>query len=502
MTSTLPDGVLDAVASQLAPHLRHTAWPTPGAMATTLERTTVNTPALELIDDRLTWLTAGPDRKLIISMAPQEGKSRRVARDFPVWALAENPNRRIVLASHDASLARRNGRAIRDMIARHGGTLGIWIRGDLSGQSEWELSGHAGGVYAVGIGGSLTGRPADILVIDDPIKSTEQANSEAYRQRAWDWWTDVAAARLSPGAPVVLILTRWHEDDLAGRLLASEDGPSWEVLNIPAQAEHDPATGEVDVLGRTPGEFMVSARGRTQVQWEMRKRIAGARTWASQYQGHPNPPGGSVFQREWFQFYDVAPWIVRSDGSRVVTGFDEVMMSWDMTFKDTAGTDMVVGQVWGRRGADAYLLDQVRDRMDFVRTLREFVQLAAKWPQATLKLVEDKANGPAVIAMLSRRVPGIVPEEPQGSKVARASAVSPLVEGGNVLLPDPSLAPWVGDYVEEMVSFPNGVNDDQVDASSQALNRVILQPLLAGAELAQPEEYDMVEARGYWRSPV
>ena len=161
-----------------------------------------------------------------------------------------------------------------------------------------------------------------------------------------------------------------------------------------------------------------------------------------------------------------------------------------MTFKDTAGTDMVVGQVWMRRGANAYLLDQVRDRMDFVRTLREFRVLAARWPQALAKLVEDKANGPAVIAMLNSRVAGIIPDEPHGSKEARASAVSPLIEARNVWLPAPELAPWVGDFVEECAAFPTGAHDDQVDAMSQALNRLVLQPLLAGEELHSMEDLD------------
>jgi len=167
-----------------------------------------------------------------------------------------------------------------------------------------------------------------------------------------------------------------------------------------------------------------------------------------------------------------------------------MIASWDLTFKDTKGSDYVVGQVWMRRGADAYFLDQVRGQMDFVATCEAVKTFSAKWPQALLKLVEDKANGPAVMSALKRIVVGIVPEEPQGSKTARASAISPLVEAGNVHLPAAKLAPWVGGLIEEAASFPNGANDDQVDTLTQALNRLILQPLLAGEEFVDQDDLD------------
>jgi predicted phage terminase large subunit-like protein len=337
-------------------------------------------------------------------------------------------------------------------------------------------------VYAVGIGGSLTGRPVDLLVIDDPIRDRKQADSEVHRQNVWDWWTDVGSTRLAPGAPVVLVLTRWHEDDLAGRLLAAEDGHRWRVLNIPAQADHDPAKGQSDLLDREWGQFMESARGRTDGQWAAIKVQAGSRTWNALYQGRPSPAEGGMFKRDLWREYDTPQWLVRDDGSRIVTHYDDMLASWDMTFKDTDGTDYVVGQVWMRRGADAFLLDQVRARMSFVRTCQELRTLSARWPQALIKLVEDKANGSAVISALKRIVPGIVAEEPVGSKVARAAAVTPLQEAGNVWLPAPELegCAWVGDFIEEHAAFPNGAHDDQVDGTSQGLNRLVLMPLMAG----------------------
>lgn len=491
---------LDSLEAQLT--VGRAKWTTPGQMAADLDPRTVQTPALDLIDAELTRLADTPDGRLIIVMPPQEGKSQRVTRRFPTWMLTERPDTRIAIASFEHSTARRWGRAIRDDIKGNSSLLNLRIRDDLSAQSEWQLAGYEGGVYAVGIGGALTGRPVDLLVIDDPIKDRKQADSVTYRGAVWDWWTDVASTRLAPGAPVVLILTRWHDDDLAGRLLAAEDGDQWRVVRIPAEADHDPDKGETDPLGRDVGEFLDSARGRTLEQWARIKVRSGSRTWNALYQGRPSSAEGDMFKRGSWQTYDQPQWIDREDGSKWVTGFDEVLASWDLTFKDTEGTDMVVGQVWARRGADAYLLDQVRDRMDFVRTCAAVRQLSARWPQALVKIVEDKANGPAVIAMLGRTVPGIVPEEPQGSKVARAAAVSPLVESRNVWLPAPELAAWVGEFIEEHAGFPTAAHDDQVDAMSQALNRLILQPLLAGGDLVEAEEYDEIDARGFYASPV
>lgn len=456
-------------------------WRTPGSLARELDARTVQTPALDLIDEALRELADTEDGRLIVVMPPQEGKSQRCSRWFPTWMLKRNPDCRIAIASAEHKLARKMGRQVRDDVREHGEALGLFVRRDLSGQAEWQLAGYDGGVYAVGIGGGLTGRPVDLLIIDDPIKNREQAESKDYRDKVWDWWTDVASTRLAPGAPVVLILTRWHHDDLAGRLLAAEDGDRWKVLRIPAQADHDPEKGETDPLDREFGEYLESARGRTDQQWAQIKVNAGARTWESMYQGNPTPTTGGMFPKSVWQEYDRPLWIEDPrTGAMIVSHYDDLIASWDLTFKNTTGADMVVGQIWMRRGADAYLLDQVRARMDFVQTCQAFREFSARWPQAIAKLVEDKANGPAVISALAHIVPGIIPEEPHGSKPARAAAVSPLAEAGNVWLPAPELAPWVGAFIEEAAAFPFGKNDDQVDAMSQGLTRLVLVPLLAG----------------------
>ena len=461
MTLALTPWEYAARAFEPPPALR---WATPGALAVDLDPRTRQTPALDLIDRALVNAHATPDSRLIVSMPPQEGKSQRASRRFPLWALTQNPDLRVAIASYEAGVARRWGRAIRDDITQHGQHLGLRVRDDLSAQHEWQLDGHDGGVFTAGVGGALTGRPVDLLIIDDPIKDREQADSATYRERVWDWWTDVASARLAPGAPAILILTRWHHDDLAARLLATDTG--WELLNIPAQADQS----EGDPLGRQPGEFMISARGRTVAQWEARKRAAGTATWASLYQGRPTPATGGIFPATGWARFERQPWQDRPDGTRHVPGDGELVQSWDLAFKGTSTSDFVVGQVWHRDGTRMRLLDQVRGRWTFTETVQQMRAMSARWPQARRKLVEDKANGPAVIDALRGTLTGLIPVNPHGGKESRANAVAPLVEAGDVQLPADHLAPWVGDLITEAAHFPHGTNDDQVDALTQAIN--------------------------------
>lgn len=415
--------------------------------------------------------------------------SEAASRRFPTWMLARFPWLRIAVVSYAHNIARRWGKRIRDDIAEHGDVLGIMVDPNSSAAHEWKLAGYDGSVYCVGIKGALTGKPVDLLIVDDPYRDGEQADSETWQETVEDWWQEVAVPRLGPGVACVIIQTRWRHNDLTGWLQTREDGTDWRVINIPAQADHNPAEGGTDVLGRSVGEYMISARGRTLDQWEQRKREVGSRAWLALFQGRPTPASGNVFQRSWFteHAYDQPQW-VEQGGAYTALGFDEVILSWDMAFKDTDGADYVCGQVWGRRGVEAWLLDQTHEHLDFVDTCTAVRILAARWPQARAKYVEDKANGTAVINMLKRTVGGLIPVEPEGSKVARAAAVSPLVEAGNVHIPSPELAPWVGDLIEEATGFPRAAHDDRVDAMTQALNRLLINPLLIDDDVIEDDE--------------
>lgn len=447
-------------------------YPTPGALAAVIQPRTVQTPALDVLDVALADVENGTAPQLIFTMPPQEGKSQRVSRTFPVWLLMRNPDLRIAVVSYADRLARRWGRAVKNDIVGNP-ELGLKVRRDTSAANEWQLEGHEGGMITVGIGGGLTGRPVDVLIIDDPFEDMQQAESETFRENAKEWWRTTGSTRLSEGAMVVLIQTRWHEDDLAGWFLA-ENGEDWRHVNVPAVADHSPEKGETDVLGREVGEWMVSARGRSVKGWEKRRRDAGSRGFAAMYQGRPSPGEGGIIKRAWWQYYTTPRAVRQEDGTWHVPGGVRVLQSWDLTFKDTKGSDWVVGQVWAYAKTKAWLLDEVRARADFPATCQLIRQTTAKWPQATQKLVEDKANGPAVIAQLRKEIGGIVAVSPKDSKEARVHAVTPFIQAGDVEIPAPSLAPWIGDFVEEMSAFPNAAHDDRVDTMSQALGEMLL----------------------------
>jgi hypothetical protein len=316
---------LAALADRLTQPTQAVKWASPLDMACDLNPSLVRTPALELINDALVTLANTPDGRLVVTMPPQEGKSELCSRAFPVWLLHRDPDFRYVTASYEAGVARRLSRRARDDVDLHGDALGLAVRPDVSSQHEWQIAGHEGGVYAVGVGGALTSRPADGIGVDDPVKGREQADSVTYRERAWDWWTETASTRLAPGAFVLVVLTRWHPDDVAGRLIAEDEAlPAgerrWRVLHIPAQCEN-PAS---DPLGREPGEYMISARGRTTEQWDRIKTTVGARAWAALYQGRPAPLEGGVWLWEWIRPYrvnrDDVPQLVRVVVSVDTTG--------------------------------------------------------------------------------------------------------------------------------------------------------------------------------------
>lgn len=503
---------MDALLERLADEFEGVGvrqFPSPLDVARIVEPKTVQTQALDIIDAALIAAENGTGpRRLIISMPPQEGKSQRVSRHFVTWLLVRDPSRRVAMIGYQDRISRRWGKQVRDDITGNAKALGISVRSDSSAANEWQLVGHEGGLITSSVAGSLTGRPVDVMIIDDPHKDAKEAGSEVMQENVRDWWRMVASTRMPAGGGIiVLVQTRWHEADLAGFLLSDVEGGAadWHLINIPAQAVHDPERADCqcgqklgsagfemaclgsDILGRKPGEYMASARGRSAKDWEQRKRNAGSFGWTALYQGWPSPNEGSILLRGWWQYYNAPRWVVRANGAHHAIGAGQVVISVDCAFKDTDGSDYVVLMVLARRGPKVWVLDMVRERMEFEATCDALEQLCAKWPQATLKIVEDKANGPAVISVLRKRVGGIVPFNPTDSKTARARAVSPFVEAGDVSLPSAQLAPWVGGFVHEATVFPNGAHDDQVDAFTQGMHRLLIEGGGGGDFLAAME---------------
>ena len=740
-------------------------YPTALGFEAKLDPRTRETPALRLLSAKLTAALRPASRaRLILSVPPQEGKTS-LSRAAVLRELSIHPDQRFVLASYGLDLARDNSRAIRDDMIQNGSWLGVRPKRGRAAVTNWGVERYRGGVQAAGVGSALVGKPADAVVIDDPVSGAAAADSKDQRDRDWKWWTGTVANRLSSGAPVVLIMcltgdtpvlmgdgttkalsdirpgdpvatydhgghlttatvrnwasqgtdrvysvtmesgrvvranarhpfrtidaegneawtrvhalqpgnqvvsvelvgapgvgsraplmgapspsvprvsasptttkpggpqeesdpqrrlsesatgstdtdsrtlsssgysqnrtavalsaadsltprtpegalscslttstapksaktgasgpadvseacyattatsssdtglpsngfwllssiygrgvdtvvsveltghaevfdievegthnfianglevsnTRWHDDDLAGRLIRYSAQP-WEVLNIAAQC----VTPSTDPLGRAAGEYMISARGRDTHDWEVRKAEAGPRMWSALFQGDPQPDVGGILQRGWWQPYAQLPLVVDEHGRHWLTGFDEVIQSWDLTFgTKSEDADYVVGQTWARRGSQVYLVDQVRDRLDYPEQVAAVEAARGKWPQVSAVLIEAKANGQAVISTLSQRVPGIIPITSTDSKITRTKAISPFVAARTVHIPDPALPvnAWVAGYVEECAAFPTGTHDDQVDTTTQALSWLYQPALREQHERRRREQY-------------
>lgn len=388
--------------------------------------------------------------RIVVNAPPRHGKSEAVCHWFPTWFLDWFPDQRVILSGYGDAFAAKWGMFVRDEFAMNDQT---WtrVRPDKSLASDWATT-AGGGMLTVGVGGSMTGHGGNLLIVDDPHKNWEEAMSPTMRQKVIDWFNSTFYTRAEPNASIIVVQTRWHERDLSGYLL-EEHEDNWELLRLPALSE------DGDPLGRALGEPLCPERY-TQTALHEIKKAVGSHIFEGLYQQRPSPLAGNMVKRDWFRRWSTLP-----------DGITEWIQSWDLTFKKT-GTSFVVGQVWGRKGGQFYLVDQCRDRLSFPETLRKIATMSNRWPQAKEKLVEEAANGPAVISTLSDTVPGIIGVRHSSSKEARLAAVSGFVEAGNVWIPDQSVASWADDFVEEVVNFPNAANDDQVDAMTMALDRL------------------------------
>lgn len=462
-------------------------------------------PHVSYLSERLSAAVAdvegGKSRKLLVSLPPRHGKTEQISVYLPVWLLRRNHKLKIGIISHSPTLATVWGRRIRRIVERHGPRLGLAIAPDAGAVGEWETP-EGGGVTSRSIGQALAGVGFNVLIIDDPTRDFAAAHSAPARQAVWDWWTANAVTRLEPPSLVIVVQTRWHEDDLTGRLLSHEHEGSpeeWEQIILPAIADHDPTKGETDPLGREPGDPLLSplvpneTREQALARFAELKRNVGSYTWAALYQQKPSPAQGAIFNVGWWRYWTLDPGKVTPDG-KVVLLTPEMLRSgrlidsWDATFKDTASSDYVVGQRWARIGANRYLLAQSRDRRSFTNTIAEMMDFAGRglgFEVTHEHLVEDKANGPAIIDSLRDKISGLKPVNPRGSKEARARAITPEIESGNVYLPLPDQGEfkWVNDFLNEARTFPTGEHDDQIDAATQALDELRTS---GGAHISNP----------------
>lgn len=422
-------------------------------------------------------------------MPPRHFKSETVSRLFSAYWLYRYPQQWVALASYGAELAEGMSRDARDRYRDAGGQ----VREGSASVKRWQTT-STGGMWAVGVRGAATGKGWHLGVIDDPVKNAEEAQSPTIRERNKSWYQSTWLTRQAPGAAMVMIMTRWHEDDLSGWLLnegeLSQHPEAWTIVSMPALAEVDPPkfppTCTVVADWREEGEALCPPWYPVNDLEATRARV-GSYVWGALYQQRPAPLEGGILKRQWWRYWQPAganfpPVIVRlADGGVVeipavdlpVT-FDEMLQSWDCSFKDLTTSDFVAGQIWARVGSNKYLLDYALRHADIIGTVAAIKAWALEWPNAVAKLIEDKANGPAVMQMMRGQTSGVIAVEPEGNKLSRVYAVSPEIEAGDVYLPHPRLRSWVDGFVNNCAAFPNATHDDDVDAMSQALVRMRL----------------------------
>ena len=421
----------------------------------------------------------GPDR-LIFTMPPRHGKSEHTSHWTPVWFLENFPDRRVLLGSYEATFAAKWGRLARDTIEQNTDRLFVRVNPDARAVHEWFTT-EGGGMSTAGTGGPFTGKGGDLLLIDDPIKNPEEAASEVYREKLWEWFNEAAYTRLEPGGVAAVIHTRWHEDDLIGRLIR-EHGDRWHVVNFPAIAEED------DALGRHPGDALWPERYSAEDLKEIFDQI-GSKSTASLYQQRPSPEGGGIFQRKHFRY-----WYTDSHGMYALQHGDGVetvspgscvkFQCIDTAQKAKTSNDYtVVVTVCMTPKRQLLVLDVARERLEIPEQLPFIRQQKAKWNPRWVG-VEEKASGIGIIQEARRQGLTLRPLYARRSKIARARVNKPppvrsldpvqnsvsaaaLYEQGACF--HQRGAAWLDDFERELLGFPNGVHDDQVDALVHAV---------------------------------
>ena len=405
----------------------------------------------ELLCKHLEALEAREIERLAVFMPPRHSKSYHVSQRFPAWYIGRNPDQLVKLASYSAELAESNSRKVRALVQDYRWPFAAKVAGESFAVNLWHIANNLGEVGAAGVGGPLTGFGSDLLVIDDPFKGPEDANSALQRDRVWTWYAEVADTRMQKGGVQLLTQTRWHDDDLAGRILNSALANTWTVLTLPAIAVDD------DALGRAPGEALWP-------EWfpierlEQIRDTMGSKSFSALYQQDPLPIKGSTFQAEWFERrYDKLP--ARSTLA--------IIQTIDSAWKTGVSNDFSVISTWATDKIDYFLIDVWRKRVEYT-DLKRAAQDKFYEQKPSVVYCEEAASGLALISELQRttNLP-IVAVKARASKTVRAEIATPFFEAGRVVLPRE--APWLDEWIREHLRFPNAKHDDQVDCTSMAL---------------------------------
>jgi predicted phage terminase large subunit-like protein len=405
--------------------------------------------------EHLEALEAGEIQTLILSTPPQHGKSTAVSQLFPAYYLGRNPDQPVVLASYSQELADRNSRIVRGFVGDERYPFPVRVSDTSRAVNRWSLKDHRGSLLAVGIDSHLTGFSAQLLVCDDLIASYAEAKSASQRQAVWDWWTTVALTRLAKDYRIILAGTRWHDDDLTGRILNSADAKHWTVLNLPALS----LGPDVDPLGRAEGAALWP-EFKNEDDLAQLRTILGPQQFSALYMGSPIPEGGTYFQASWFDHeYDELP--------REAVKF----FTMDTALKTGVSNDYSVLLVAASDGLNIYIVDVIRRKLEYPRLRNMVVEQFERHLPSRVYIVSSD-NGINLLADLrtTTSMPIIAVKPGRDSKEARVEAITGYWESGRVLLP--RNAPWKADFIAEHLRFPAVAHDDQVDAAELAVRQL------------------------------
>jgi predicted phage terminase large subunit-like protein len=413
---------------------------------------------IDLIASRLVACQKGQIRRLIINLPPRNLKSIIASVAFPAWLLGHQPKSEIICASYGQELAQKHALDTRQ-IMRSDWYLQLFGSriGQVKNAVDEFITPQGGGRIATSVGGPLTGRGGNFIIIDDPLKPME-AISDSQRQQVNQWYDGTLYSRLNDKQEgcIIIIMQRLHEDDLVGHVLRQE---KWEVISLPAIAETTEVFEYHSLMGkhrkiRKPGEILHPEREPKEVLDTMQS-ILGEYHFAGQYQQQPAPLGGGIIRSDWFRRYDHLP-----------ERFDAIVQSWDTASKASELTDYSVCTSWGIKGSQYYLLDIVREKLEYPELRRKAISHAARW-RATTVLIEDKASGTQLFQDLRQDLGFVQAIRPEGEKTMRILSQTGVIENGAVYLPRD--ASWLPVFLHEVTTFPCGRYDDQVDSLSQFL---------------------------------
>ena len=437
---------------------------------------------------------------LLLSVPPRHGKTYTLTETLPSWYLGKYPNRHVIIAGYESTFAEMFSRRNRDKFNEYSTQIfaNVGPNEKVQGVALWETS-DGGVCRAAGLKAGITGYGADLFIIDDPIKNQESAESENILSKIHNEMGPSVQSRIHPGGKLIVIQTRWVENDVIGYIEKNWSEFIWKSINLPCEcedAENDPLGRQVgdSLMGPHLGDIDIPDRIRNDNDWlKSKKRLVlageGEHVWNALYQGHPSAQNGNLFKEDWWQYYN------RSNIT--FDKFEYTTLSVDATFKKTETSDMVAIELWGILKDCAYLYKLINKRMGFVETLEYIKRLCHEFPTIDQLIVEDKANGSAIIDSLrySDGIPPIVAVNPLGGKYSRAQAVSPYVAARKCYLPLDLTATeevdieWDGKeiglkgkdkFVMQYSRFPFAKNDDMVDSGTQALARII--KLVTGEE--------------------